>query len=156
MSPTNHKAKWFDGSGVFYEFVNLFEFITNHKGKIHIGSDSQIRGNRVYFAIAICLIAKNQNRKYFIHRIHRPIKEFINLGMRLQEEVLYSTQLASYLRDELGLQDLCIHIDSSTIHVNKSAKFTKMLSNMVIGFGFKCLVKPDSWASFSVADKHTK
>ena len=156
MLPTKDNAAWFDGSGIFYEFIDLLKLITSHEGKIHIGSDSQIRGNRVHFAIAICLIAEKRDRKYFIHRIRRPVKEFINLGMRLQEEVLYSTQLASYLRDKLGLQDLCVHIDSSSVQVNKSAKFTKTLSNIVIGSGFECLVKPDSWASFSVADRHTK
>ena len=50
-----------------------------------------------------------------------------------------------------------LHLDISPAHKNNG---TSNISDMLTGYarasGFECKIKPDAWASQSVADKHSK
>jgi predicted RNase H-related nuclease YkuK (DUF458 family) len=39
---------------------------------------------------------------------------------------------------------------------NATSKFSDMLKGYVAGAGFECRIKPDAWASQSIADRHSK
>ena len=54
-------------------------------------------------------------------------------------------------------EDIELHIDVSPFQSKTAtSKFSDMLRGYVTGAGFECKLKPDAWASQSVADKHSK
>jgi len=65
-----------------------------------------------------------------------------------------SLAVANEIKEEFG-RDPEVHLDlSSTIH--KSSKYAKDLTSMVSAYGFRCQVKPNSWASSTLADKSAR
>ena len=50
-----------------------------------------------------------------------------------------------------------MHLDvGEDLRKNKTAKFNKELKILVESQGFGCEIKPNSWASSSIADRYTK
>ena len=50
-----------------------------------------------------------------------------------------------------------LHLDVSPFHArNGTSKFSEMLKGYVQGYGLECKLKPDAWASQTIADKHSK
>ena len=50
-----------------------------------------------------------------------------------------------------------VHIDASPVEAKmKTSRFIEMLQGYVTGAGFIYKVKPNAWASQTVADKHSK
>ena len=64
--------------------------------------------------------------------------------------------LASVIRENLNMNDITVHADTSMNPANKSFASTSMLKNFIVGMGFKCKTKPEAWAAAGVADKHSK
>ena len=60
---------------------------------------------------------------------------------------------------DLGLQlapivkgDLTVHIDANPVVAHKSSAYVQELVGLVVGQGFKALIKPESWAASHAAD----
>ena len=60
---------------------------------------------------------------------------------------------------ELGLQfsplvagELTVHIDANPVVAHKSSAYVQELVGLVVGQGFKALIKPESWAASHAAD----
>ena len=50
-----------------------------------------------------------------------------------------------------------LHLDVSPFAAKEgTSKFSEMLKGYVQGYGFECKLKPNAWASQSVADRHSK
>ena len=50
-----------------------------------------------------------------------------------------------------------LHLDVSPFSAgNATSKFSDMLKGYVQGYGFDFRLKPNAWASQSIADKHSK
>ena len=50
-----------------------------------------------------------------------------------------------------------LHLDVSPFSAgNATSKFSDMLKGYVQGYGFDYRLKPEAWASQSIADKHSK
>jgi predicted RNase H-related nuclease YkuK (DUF458 family) len=74
--------------------------------------------------------------------------------------MLFETQAAidtaTILRNA-GIKNLCVHLDMGTDpEKNATSTVVDGLCGYVIGSGFDCEVKPNSWASSSVADRLSK
>jgi predicted RNase H-related nuclease YkuK (DUF458 family) len=61
--------------------------------------------------------------------------------------------------DRLGLQfspivpgELAVHIDANPVLKHKSSAYVQELVGLVVGQGFKALIKPHSWAASHAAD----
>ena len=52
--------------------------------------------------------------------------------------------------------DIEIHIDANSKNDQATGKHAEMLMGYAKGAGFRCKIKPDAWASNSIADKHSK
>ena len=68
-------------------------------------------------------------------------------------------ELAEHIMNnyDINSEDIELHIDVSPFYMkNGTSKFSDMLRGYVAGAGFECRVKPEAWASQSVADKHSK
>ena len=52
-------------------------------------------------------------------------------------------------------QDIELHLDVSPFGTNNgTSRLFEMLKGYVQGYGFECRLKPNVWASQSVADRH--
>ena len=79
------------------------------------------------------------------------VPRITSLRERLLKEVWKSV--------DLGLQfspivkgDLTVHIDANPVVAHKSSQYVQELVGLVVGQGFKALIKPESWAASHAAD----
>ena len=127
--------------------------------RIFIGSDSFIAQKKVCFASTICLHGPNTSSRYFFFKENLPSKQFLALVSRITEETRRSVEIGCLLMDEYGFdpQFIELHLDVSPFTAgNATSKFSDMLKGYVQGYGFDYRLKPDAWASQSIADKHSK
>ena len=151
------QESWNSGSGNAVMFKDIIESIKNKDGmEIHVGSDSQIIKEKVSFAVAVCLISPGSGGIFYVKRFSQPAQRYSQLGYRLQQEVNYSIDIAQKIKDACKDRNISIHLDVNKRHECKSGKYAKQLSSYVEAMGFKFFLKPESWASGTVADRHTK
>tara|TARA_Y100000310_G_C20506522_1_gene726662 strand:+ start:233 stop:718 length:486 start_codon:yes stop_codon:yes gene_type:complete len=152
---------WFSGSGVetsFDDLVAIVKIAACRGSKIFIGTDSFVSRERINFASAICLYGEHTSRYFFI-REYEDLNKFNILVLRITEEVRRTILLADFLYSKVNIDPKIIevHIDVSPFgNKNATSKFSEMLQGYVQGAGYICKVKPNAWASQSVADKHSK
>tara|TARA_A100001515_G_scaffold145004_2_gene151272 strand:- start:1536 stop:2009 length:474 start_codon:yes stop_codon:yes gene_type:complete len=153
---------WRTGSGEILSFnavvAEIREHVANH-GSIYVGTDSCVDKNRCVFATAICLHGANEQRggKYFFRRVSFKRKKFSSLVHRISHEVQQSIELALLLSEDVPPAKIELHIDISPANKgNGTSKFADMLTGYARASGFDYKIKPDAWASQSVADKHSK
>ena len=154
-------ACWITGSGREIEFNNMLsdiESYINSGGRIFIGSDSQLRNNTCVFATAICLHGAPgmMGGRYFFKRFKEVGPKYSNLKMRIISEVTHSLDIALDLMSKFPKAEIEVHIDIGTGPKCKTKMYVESLSGWARAAGVSCKVKPEAWASASVADKHTK
>ena len=155
------KCVWFTGSGVPVNSTFLIERISGKLksgSKLFIGTDSFIEKNRVTFASALCVYGPGKASFYFFTKHRANKKNYLNLATRITEEVSRTITLADYFRKSGIPSELIeIHVDASPFE-NKMAtsRLSEGLKGYVVGAGYTCKLKPDAWASQSVADRHSK
>lgn len=153
---------WNTGSGNsidFYEILKVLKSYTIMGSKIFIGSDSFVTGDKVCFASAICVYGADLPGKYFFVRDKVNSKVFGSLVSRITEETRRSIEIASLLIEEYSYNPskIEVHLDVSPFSAgNATSKFSEMLKGYVQGHGLDYKLKPDAWASQSIADKHSK
>ena len=149
-------ARWFDGSGNSLNFEEIITKVSKYKGyEIHVGSDSQPVKEGVVFAVALCLYSPGKGAFYFVTRKSSKEKQFKNLGIRLHHESELGISLADQVRAITGDQEITVHADVNSNPIFRSSKYSTKIQNFIKAMGFKCIIKPDSWAAW-VADKHAK
>ena len=153
---------WFIGTGQAIGFEELVLIAKEHvsKGsKIFIGSDSFIVKQRINFATAICLYGGGHPSRYFFTKNYENLQKYTALFNRMLEEATRTVELANLLYTKMGIdpKDIEIHLDVSPFESKtRTSKFSESLQGYVKGAGYKCKIKPEAWASQSVADKHSK
>ena len=131
--------EWFTGAGDRISFEEMLDIITEHsaeEGVVYIGSDSMVQKQKCIFCTAICLLGDTkQSNRYFIRRTKSEAGEFKTLLQRITTEV----------------QDV-----SDSNKESRTSKFADMLIGYAKGSGFDCKIKPEAFAAYCVADKHSK
>ena len=160
MSPLL-KKRWISGAGSTHSFDEVSNMVSLHSrtNKIFIGSDSFLTKKRTCFVTAVCLLTKNKGGRYFLYKDYLKTNQFDILSVRITEEVRRSIELAEYFMNTYSIlpQDIELHLDVSPFAAkNGTSKFSEMLRGYVQGYGFGCKLKPNAWASQTVADKHSK
>jgi predicted RNase H-related nuclease YkuK (DUF458 family) len=156
-----HK-NWITGSNKdidFYEMLNILKSYVSKESRIFIGTDSFISNQKVCFATAICLYGGELPARYFFFKEKINKKSFSALVSRITEETRRSVEIGCMLMEEYGFdpQNIELHLDVSPFSAgNATSKFSDMLKGYVQGFGFEYQLKPNAWASQSIADKHSK
>ena len=145
---------WRRPSGELVNSKEIEDIINDKNYEIYVGSDSHVLGGNTVFATVIAAWKPGCGGKFLYSRETSKGPNFFRLHERLTEEAIRSIAVASELRDEYG-RDVEIHLDLNT-EKYKSSKYTKELSSMVTACGFKCEVKPNSWASSTLADKSAR
>jgi len=119
----------------------------------YIGTDSKIVSKKVSIASAIIFHNSNSGGKIFYIRDKVNRRECPSLRSRMLLEAYRSIELAMELEQYLhhGLE---IHLDiGDDIFKNKTSAYEKELRALVTGQGYTCEIKPNSWASSSIADR---
>jgi len=154
-------AQWFSGNGSITEFDDIICDVVHHhgkSGKIFIGTDSHRSGDNFIFATVICLhgAPMQSGGKYYFTRHKIKSKKFGSLYHRIFYETQRSIAVGGVFRD-LCLDGIEVHLDvsPSTSHAATSS-FSESIRGYVESAGFENKIKPNSWASFSIADKHAK
>lgn len=131
---------------------------TAQGGGIYIGTDSHLLKDEFVFATVICLHNKERRNggTYFYHKEKVKAGKFGSLVNRILHEVSKSVEIGLALREK-NVENIELHIDASAPNVgNATSKFSDMLSGFAKGAGFDFKIKPEAWASSSIADKHGK
>ena len=156
------EKNWVTGSNKdidFYEMLNLCREYILKGSKLFIGSDSFISKQKICFATALCLHGGEMGGRYFFFKDFVPKNQYSNLVSRITEETRRSVEIAAMLMDEYNFNpsDIELHLDVSPFGANNgTSKYSDMLKGYVQGFGVDYRLKPDAWASQTIADKHSK
>ena len=153
--------EWYTGSGNRISFEEILEIVFVHaeqNGTIYVGSDSMVQKKKCIFCTAICLLGDtDQSNRYFIRRNRSDAKEYSTLLQRITMEVQNSIDMGIKLLQYCPKINIELHLDISSANKNsKTSKFADMLIGYAKGNGFKCKTKPEAFAAYCVADKHSK
>jgi len=161
MSTSLKKKKyWQDGSGNTYNDEKIKELIVEYSrkgGTVYVGADSMMTAETCSFASVIAFHDRDQRvAKYFFKKIKEREQKYKDIQFKIFEEVNLALQTAQFVLTTCPAVKLEIHVDISTKQTNKTSRFYSMVKGWVAGMGFPLKVKPESWASSSIADLHTK
>lgn len=131
--------------------------------EVHIGTDSQQNGNRgtEYVTVLVVLTPGKGGRVFYCRE---RVPRIRSLRERLHREVWMSTELGMELTQTTDIggfalidgNELTIHIDANPNPRFKSSEYVQELAGLVVGQGFRVMLKPDSWTATHVADHVVK
>ncbi len=117
--------------------------------ELHIGTDSLQAGKFTLF-VTVCVVhtvGKGGRVLYTKEKVNR----ITSLRERLFSEAWRSVQVALQLSAKAG-GEITVHLDANPDEKHMSSKYIQELVGLVVGQGFKHLVKPMAWCSSHVAD----
>ncbi|GGH69336.1 ribonuclease H-like YkuK family protein [Phaeocystidibacter marisrubri] len=119
------------------------------KGRIYIGSDSQVRGTIVKYSTVVCLwdVGHGVWEAYSTVKVPR----FKDRFSRLWNEVQRSLEVAELIRD---LGDVTVHMDFNSDPKFPSYQLYDAGMGLVKSMGFEAAGKPHSWAATCGANRH--
>ena len=116
---------------------------------VHVGTDSLQTGRLTQFVTVVVILTPRRGGRVVYRR--EVVPRITSLRERLLKEVWRSV--------ELGLQfsplvhgELTVHIDANPVVKYKSSAYVQELVGLVVGQGFKAVIKPESWAASHTAD----
>jgi predicted RNase H-related nuclease YkuK (DUF458 family) len=128
--------------------------------ELTIASDSQQRGQQTEFVTVVTMVRPGKGGRVFFCREFVPrIKD---LRSRLWQETWRSTELAMELTktddafDSPSINVAAVHIDANIDPKHASSKYVEELVGLVMGQGFRAVVKPEAWAASHAADHAVK
>ncbi len=127
------------------------------KLNLYIGTDSQEFSKDITIVTCIAFHKSDGPKSsifYFKDKVSR--KYCKNLKTRMTMEAFQSVQVALEMSD-LYNGDIEVHLDiGSNEKKSKTFLFKNELEQLVMSQGYKCEVKPNSWASSTIADRLSK
>ena len=160
MSDCISNLVWLDADGVEIEFEKILFHISEYTScgkKIFVGSDSMLYSKKCIFVTAICLHDNERRRSnYFYNRTKRDTKSCKNLRTRILKEVQSSIDVGIALSEYFENAEIEIHVDVGKTKRSATKPMGSSLTGWISSLGFEVKLKPESWASSSVADWHTK
>ncbi len=121
--------------------------------KVCIGSDSQVRGEEIYFATVIVFLRERKGGFMFIQ--NDLTRKKMSIRERMITEVGKSVDIAYALCDLLDKYEveLEVHADINTDPYFQSNVALREAMGYILGMGFVFRAKPDAFASSNCADK---
>ena len=116
---------------------------------VHIGTDSLQSGRVTQFVTVVVILTPRKGGRVAYRRETLP--RITSLRERLLKEAWKSVDLALRL-SPLVPGDLTVHVDANPVAAHKSSAYVQELVGLVVGQGFKVLIKPESWAATHAAD----
>ena len=125
--------------------------------KVYIGTDSMLYDDICNFATVVAF-HNNDIRvaNYLYKRFKMPSLGYNDLQTKITEEVSLAIQAAQLVMSYCPDAEIEVHVDIGRNKRNKTRGLLPMVRGWVSGMGFNLRIKPESWASSSIADCHTK
>lgn len=131
---------------------DILEFVkaaTTQGQEVHVGTDSLQTGRFTQFCTVV--IIHNPGKGGRVAYSREVVPRINSLRERLQKEVWKSVTIALMVAP-LAPNRLSVHIDANPEPRFKSAEYVQGLVGMVMGQGFRAIIKPDSYAASHAAD----
>ena len=129
--------------------------------EVTVASDSQQRGQWTEYVTVVTLIRPGKGGRVIFNRERVP--RTVELRERLWKETWRSTELAMELTSspDVGrwgqrIDVAAVHIDANVDPKHRSSKYVEELVGLVVGQGFRAVVKPEAWAASHAADHVVK
>lgn len=116
---------------------------------VHIGTDSLQTGRHTQFVTVVAILTPTKGGRAAYSR--EVVPRITSLRERLLKETYRSVELGLSMTN-LVPGDLSIHIDANPVLRHKSSQYVQELVGLVVGQGFRALIKPDAWAASHAAD----
>lgn len=145
------------------EILSYMQELPERSYEIIVGCDSPAVEDPS-FPLAVVVLRNREGGRFFLCRMRDPGRRFFNLHQRILQEVLYSCELALFLRDEFalrirerhpGLRFAVRYIHADVGENGPTRDMIKEVTGMIRGNGFEPCVKPQSFAASSVADRYS-
>ena len=150
------------------EFPEVIKEIANYISEkpekfydIIVGCDSSSE-EEPNFPLAVVILRKGEGGRFFLKKIHySSLRKFYNWHQRILEEVLLSCELALYLREILNKEvPLSFNWQFRYIHADigengATRDMIKEVTGLIRGNGFEPMIKPESFAASTVADRYS-
>ena len=160
MTPVGVSERWHKASGETISLLEIITIIEDHTedgGKVYVGCDSQLGINQCTFATAICLHGgEKRTSTYFFLKDRTENKSMKDLRVRIDAEVSRALDATFIIMEAVPSARLEMHVDIGRTVRSKTRKYVDSILGWVRGSGVPCKIKPEAWASASVADRHTK
>jgi predicted RNase H-related nuclease YkuK (DUF458 family) len=117
---------------------------------VHIGTDAQKRGRNTDFVTAVVVLNPGKGGRVFYCKTR--MDHVHSLQHKLFTEVALSLEIAMALCEHIESEQIQVHVDANTNIEWKSGQYHQQLAGMVVGHGFKAILKPDAWCASHVAD----
>ena len=138
-------------------FMREAKSLITQGSKVYVGTDSMVRGNNCIFVTVVAFHdSESKIAKYFYKKFKIINGEYKNLKNKINEEVNLSVQAAQKINEFSPSTPIELHVDTGRNKENKTRMMMSTVSGWVTGMGYDLKIKPDSWASSSIADNHTK
>lgn len=124
--------------------------------KVFVGTDSQLVAGQWQLATAICIYWEGKGGKFFYKKNKLSRSSFKSLEDRLMREVYESVMTAEQIKSQKPNVNVKIHADIASDPDSRSSKMAKAAKSYISGMGYEPTIKPDAWASSSIADKFTR
>ena len=144
------------------EQVDLVEILKLYVNKenvlIHIGTDAQANSyNKADFVTVVCvyLIGKggrifySKDKKVAIHSLWEKLYGETDRSLRVAVEL--DGHFGSKIYDRI-----LVHVDANPNKKYASSNYVKQLAGMVMGYGFRYVLKPDAFVASHAADHIVK
>jgi predicted RNase H-related nuclease YkuK (DUF458 family) len=116
---------------------------------VHVGTDSLQAGRFTQFVTVVVILTPRKGGRVAYRR--EVVPRITSLRERLLKEVWKSVELG-LLFSPIVKGELSVHIDANPVVTHKSSAYVQELVGLVVGQGFKALIKPESWAASHAAD----
>jgi predicted RNase H-related nuclease YkuK (DUF458 family) len=116
---------------------------------VHVGTDSLQSGRFTQFVTVVVILTPGKGGRVAYRRLVVP--RITSLRERLLKEVWESVDLGLRF-SPIVKGELAVHIDANPVARHKSSQYVQELVGLVVGQGFKALIKPESWAATHAAD----
>ena len=153
-----HQGKFFNptkGALAIEEvFEEMHEYMAEKPEKsyeIIVGCDSS-SAEEPTFPLVVVVLRRGEGGRFFIQRVRYPEgRKFYNLHERIMQEVFLSCEFAHFLQGQFGDKIQYIHADVGENGPTKD--MIREIVGLIRGNGFEPVIKPESFAASSVADR---
>jgi len=133
--------------------LTLRALMEEHELTLHIGSDSQEIGDHTDYVTVIAALTPGRGGRVFYRRERERGSQ--SIAQRLFREAQLSIDVALELAREVT-PEISVHVDANEDARHKSSNYVQALAGMVVGYGFRVRLKPESWCASHVADRLVK
>ena len=160
MLTLDSKPFWVQPGGVQLnseDFTKEAKDLIVRGSNVYVGTDSMLKGDSCIF-VTVIAFHNNSSKiaKYYYKKFKTVNCKYRNLKNKITEEVSLSVQAAQKVKEFSPLVPIELHVDIGKNKENKTRIMMSTVSGWIKGMGYNLKVKPDSWASSSIADNHTK